>query len=321
MPYTTGQATPRSDIAALVMQANSDLDTLLIAEKVAPPIGEDVKRGIYMKANLANAELLNADAQPRESGDDYARVNRAYNTDFFDCQEYGLESPIDDSFAEEVDRFMNLEATEAAILDRSLRLSYEKRVATLIQNATTFTATAASAAYTQANIATMDPANDVDQAKSRLLLNGVIANCVIMSYNVFQRARRSTLLQNQIYGVVPRTANQKLLPGTEDVAHAFGVDQLLVGMAPYNSNIKGQAYSGSYIWSDAYFAVANIKAGDYRAGGLARTIYWTKDTTGLFTPETYRDDRIRSNILRVRQHCAEKVIDATCCQLITTSYA
>ena len=321
MPYTSGQATPRSDIYALVMQANADYDKLFIAQDILPVKGEDVKRGIYMKANLAEAELLNADAQPRESGDNYARVNRKYQTDLFDCQEYGLESTIDDSYEEEVDRFMNLEATEAMILDRSLKLSYEQRVAGLVQNATVFTATAATAAYTQANLATIDVANDVDQAKSRMLLNGIIANCVIMSFNVFQRARRSTLLQNQVYGVVPRGANQKALPGEEDIARALGVDTLYVAKAPYNGNQKGQTYSGTYIWSDAYYAVACVRGGEYQAGGLGRTIQWTKDTTGLFTPETYRDDSIRSNVLRVRQNSAEKIIDTTCCQLVTTSYA
>ena len=321
MPYTSAQATPRSDIYALVLQANADFNKLFIGEQIFPVKTEDVKRGIYMKANLANAELLNADAKPRESGAAYTRVNRKFDTDIFDAQEYGLESVIDDSYEEEVDRFMNLEATEAALLERSLRISYEARIAAALMNATTFTATAASVSYTAANLATMDVAGDVDAAKGRLLLTGVIPNAIVMSFNVFQRARRSTLLQNQIYGVVPRAANQKMLPGEEDVARALGVDTIYVGKAPYNTAGKGKSYSGSFIWGDTYFAVASIQGGEYQAGGVGRTIQWSKDTTGLFTPETYRDDAIRSNVLRVRQHTAEKVIDSTCAALVTTGFA
>ncbi len=321
MPYTSAQATPRSDIYAMVMQANADFNKLFIGEQIFPVKTEDVKRGIYMKATLANAELLNGDAKPRESGAGYTRVNRKFDTDIFDAQEYGLESVIDDSYEEEVERFMNLEATEAALLERSLRISFEARIASTLFNATTFTATAATAAYTGANLATMDVANDVDLAKSRMLLNGIIPNAIVMSYNVYQRARRSTLLQNQIYGVVPRGANQKMLPGEEDVARALGVDTLYVAKAPYNANGKGQTFSGSFIWPDTYFAVVSVAGGEYQAGGVGRTIQWSKDTTGLFTPETYRDDSIRSNVLRVRQHTAEKVIDSTCAQLVTTSYA
>jgi hypothetical protein len=323
MPYTNAQATPRSDIFALVMQANADFNKLFIGDMIFPVKGEDVKRGIYMKANLANAELLNGDAAPRQSGDGYARVNRKYDIDTFDAQEYGLEATIDDSYEAEVERFMNLESTEAMLLERSLRISYESRIAATLFNASTFTATAATAAYTAANVTngTLDVVNDVDLAKARMLKNGLIANAVVMNYDVFQRIRRSTLLQNQIYGVVPRGANQRALPSEDDVAQALGVDMLLVGKAPKNANNKGQSYSGSFIWSPTYIAVAQIEGGEYQAGGVGRTIQWTKDTTGLFTPETYRDDTRRSNIMRVRQHTAEKVIDATACELITTSFA
>lgn len=321
MPYTNSQATPRADIYALVMQANAEFNKLFIGDQVLPVKTEDAKRGIYMKAKLANAELLNADAKPREPGAAYARVNRKYDTDTYDTIEYGLETTIDDSYEEEVERFMNLEAVEAKVLERSLRVSYEARVSAAVQNASTFTATNSTVAYTAANLATMDIAGDIDSAKGRLLLKGIIPNAVIMSYNVFQRARRSTLLQNQIYGVVPRGAGQKLLPGAEDVARALGVDTLFVGMAPKNANQKGQAYSGSFIWSDTYLAVADIKGGEYPAGGIGRTIQWTRDTTGLFTPETYRDDSRRSNVLRVRQNVAEKIIDETSAELVTTQFS
>lgn len=322
MPYTNSQATPRSDIYALVQSANEDFKKLCIAEQIAPVKGEDAKRGIYMRALLADAQLLDApNPVPREAGTSYDRYNPEYDIDTYDCLEYGGEVNIDDSYEEEVNRFMNLEATEAMKLENRYRIGYEIRMAALLFNSTTFTATAATAAYTQANLATIDVANDVDLAKGRLLLNGCIPNAVVMNYNVFQRIRRTTLLQNQIYGVVPRAANQKALPGAEDVARALGVDDIYIGMCPYNANAQGQSYNGAYIWPNTYIAVLKVVPGDYQAGGTLRTIQWTKDTTGLFTPETYRDDTKRSNVLRVRQHTAEKVIDPTTCQLITTSYA
>lgn len=321
MPYTTAEGTPRSDIYALVLQANADFNKMFIGDKVFPVKTEDVKRGIYMKANLANAQLLNADAKPREAGAAYARVNRKYDTDLYDCQEYGLETVIDDSYEEEVDRFMNLEATEAMLLERSLRISYEARIAAKAFDTTVFTSQNPTANYTQSNLATIDVANDVDIVKGLMLLNGIIANTVVMNFSVFQRIRRSTLLQNQIYGVVPRAANQKLLPGVEDIARALGVDNLYIGMAPQNANQVGQTYSGAFIWPSTQIGVYRVEGGEYQAGGVGRTIQWSKDTTGLFTPETYRDNSRRSNVLRERQHTAEKVIDATCGYLITTNYA
>lgn len=321
MPYTNSQATPRSDIYALVMQANADFNKMFIGDMLFPVKGEDVKRGIYMKANLANAQLLNGDVRVRAAGAAYQRIDRKYDTDTFDAVEYGLEAVIDDSYEAEVQRFMNLEATEAMLLERNLRIGYEQRIRALSFNNSTFTATAATVNYTAANIATIDVVNDVDLAKGRLLKNGQIPNAVWMSYDMYQRIRRSTLLQNQIYGVVPRGAGQRGLPGEQDIAQALGVENLFIGKAPVNANAEGTTYSGSFIWTNTYVAVGNVQGGEYQAGGVGRTIQWTRDTTGLFTPETYRDDSRRSNILRVRQHVAEKVIDATACELITTSYS
>ena len=98
------------------------------------------------------------------------------------------------------------------------------------------------------------------------------------------------------------------------------MDNLYVGKAPKNGNQKGQAYSGSFVWGTTYIWVGNVAGGEYQAGGVGRTIQWDKDTTGLFTPETYRSDERRANILRVRQNVAEKIIDETAGELITTSY-
>lgn len=320
MPYTNAQATPRADIYALVQQANADFNKLFIGDLVLPVKSEDARRGIYMKANLANAELLNADALPREGGAGYNRVNRRFDTDTYDCQEYGLESVVDDAYEAEVERFMNLEATEAMLLERSLKISYEARVAAAIFNTTTFGAAVGSTvAYAPANILTMDPASDIDIAKTKLLKQGILANAVVMSQDVYNRIRRSALLQNQVYGVVPRGAGQRALPNEQDIANALGVENLFVGKAPYNTSNKAAAYSGSFIWSNSYIFVGQVNGGEYTAGGVGRTISWAKDSVGLFTPETYRSDERRSNVIRVRQNVAEKIIDATAGTLISVN--
>jgi len=321
MPYTNASATPRSDIYALVMQSNQDWNKVFIGDKVLPIKGEEVKRGIYMKANMANAQLMNGDAKPRESGASYQRINRSYDTDLFDAQEYGLESVIDDAYESEVERFMNLEATEAMLLERNLRIAYEIRVAAAVMNATTFTATDPKVNYTETLLSTQNLPADVAAAKERMLLQGVLPNSIIMSQTLFNMVRRSTLMQNQVFGVVPRNAGQNRQPGAEDIARALDVDNLYVAAAAKNNNAEGQTHSGAFIWGNIYIAVCHIAGGEYQAGGIGRTIQWTKDTTGLFTPETYRDDRIRSNVMRVRQHTAEKIVDSTACQLIKTNYS
>lgn len=320
MAYTNAQATPRADINAFVEEAMA-ADGLFIADKIFPVVFEPTRTGIYMRARKQLAELLNSDGHVRTPGSAYPRVNPAYETDTYDTAEYGLETVIDDSYSTDVGRFFSLEQTEAKIRARSLWIGYETRVAAAAQSTTNFTQTSALVAYTEANLATINLPGDVAATKNKLYLRGEIPNTIVMSSNVYERIRRSTLLQNQVFGVVPKTAGQVTLPGEADVANALGVQNLYVGRAPYNIAKKGLAYNGGFIWSDSYILVCNVQSGIYNAGGVGRTIVWQADSPGLIVSESYRDDIRRSNILRVRQSVAEKVINAAAGELITTSYS
>jgi hypothetical protein len=163
---------------------------------------------------------------------------------------------------------------------------------------------------------------DIARVQGTVTMDGKpLPNAIIMSANVFNRIQRSTLMQNQIFGVVPKSAGQFTLPGEDDVARALGVDNLYVAKAAKNGNAKGQTFSGSFIFADTYVSVCQVMGGEYQSGGIGRSILWSKDTTGLFTPETYRSDERRSNIIRVRQHVAEKIVDETAGEHITTSFA
>jgi len=319
MAYQNAQASVRGDINTFLMQA-AGADDLFIGDKVFPVYNSDVKKGQYLRIRLGLGELLNPDAAIRTPGAQYARTNRVLETATFDTREIGLEEIVDDSYSNDVSRFLDLEVAIAKILMRSVRISYEVEVEAALMNATTFTATGAAVAMTEGNLATINLPADVAAAKLRLLKKGSIPNAVIMSANVYERVRRSTLMQNQIFGVVPKSAGQYLLPGEQDMARALGVDTLYVGKAPKNTVKKGLTYTGGLVWGDTYVAVANIAGGEFSAGGVGRSIVWTKDSQ-LFTAETYRDESRRSDVLRVRQSAVAAVVDETCCELITTSYS
>ena len=97
MPYTNSQATPRSDIYALVQSGNEDFETLFIADKICPVKGEDVRRGIYLRAYLENAQLLDLPTiNSRAPGTSYDRYNPEYDVDTYDCLEYGGEVSLDE---------------------------------------------------------------------------------------------------------------------------------------------------------------------------------------------------------------------------------
>ena len=62
--------------------------------------------------------------------------------------------------------------------------------------------------------------------------------------------------------------------------------------------------------------------GDFTGGGVGRSIVWGADSPGgLFVSETYRDEKRRGNMIRVRMNTDEKIIDETAGELITTQWA
>jgi hypothetical protein len=314
LSYTT----IRADIAQAVFEGLSNKNNLFIGTEVMPVFSSDVRSGAYLKLNLGDSEALNDDALKIAAGAGYPRTSRRFTSDSFDAIEYGLEEVLPDSNRRDLDRFFDTEVNIAAMLLRQIQVSHEARVASAAFAANGLTAISASAAYTDANITSFDVPGDVAAAKLELAKYGVLANTLIMSMPVFERIRRSAKVQNQFFGIVPSDQSRLLSEG--EVAAAVGVDRVLVGRAPKNTAKKGQVYSGGFIWSNTYMALANTVGGDFSGGGFGRTIVWAADSPVPFVSETYRDEARRADVLRVRQNSAEKVIDGSSIIRITTGY-
>jgi hypothetical protein len=314
LSYTT----IRADIAQAVFEGLSNKNNLFIGTEVMPVFSSDVRSGAYLKLNLGDSEALNDDALKIAAGAGYPRTSRRFTSDSFDAIEYGLEEVLPDSNRRDLDRFFDTEVNIAAMLLRQIQVSHEARVASAAFAANGLTAISASAAYTEANITSFDVPGDVAAAKLELAKYGVLANTLIMSMPVFERIRRSAKVQNQFFGIVPSDQSRLLSEG--EVAAAVGVDRVLVGRAPKNTAKKGQVYSGGFIWSNTYMALANTVGGDFSGGGFGRTIVWAADSPVPFVSETYRDEARRADVLRVRQNSAEKVIDGSSIIRITTGY-
>jgi len=315
-----GSATIRADINQALIESPAEIG--LIGAEVLPLLPVPAKSGQYLKVQTADAALLDADAAKRSAGSEYARASRKFTSDNYDCQETGLEELLDDSFRADSARFFQIEAETARFLLRQVKLSHEKRVADLLFATTTPFTTAdlsPTASYIEGNLATINAPADVAAGKLALNKLGYAANAVIMSANVYERVRRTTLLQNQFYGVVSNTGGRLL--DEAQIAEAFGVDKVYIGRAAINSANKNKAYSGSFIVPDTKIVVANISSGQFTAGGIGRTLVWSEDAPGGFVSESYRDEARRSNVLRVRMNTSEKVIDANAAVRITTTYS
>ena len=321
--YALGGAVLRADLRGVVEEAFLQSE-LFIGPKACPPIPVQTEGGQYPVIQKNGAGLLRNEAKPVAAGADYPRIARAYTTDTYTTEEYGIEAVVPDKNARTIGRFFDLEARETVWAYRQVQIGHEIRVANLLQAPTTFSTTTANITYTSTNLATFDIGLDVDSCKAQIQGRGENVDnlTLVMSYNNFLRIRASTKLQNRIRGTISTDAFLTL--GTQAMADALQVKQVLIGRATYDGSAQGSAASSlSNIWGDSLMWLGTVVEPSgpeqYFNGSIAFTIFWEQDAD-IFQVESYRQERLRSTIVRARQNTSEKVVLAPGAQLLGTGY-
>lgn len=314
--YRNSDAVIRPELSTVVEEAAA-ADLYFIGLKVFPLYNALHKTGEFMKITKAASESMKKNVTERAQKGSYGRVDRTYEKDNYSCVDRGLEELIDDAVTAELKDFFPTEVVTSKLLLRAIMFDHESRVQAQVFNTGNFDATAAAVNYTDALIATINFPVDVQNAIKLVKKRGEMPNTILMNRDVYDRIRRSTLMSYFLFG--PLGGGQQI---TEDMlGKAFGIPNVLIADASYDSSNKGQSAAAGYIWPSTYIWVGNVQGGDFSAGGAGRTITWTGDADSAFVTETYRSEQNRSDVIRVRQHTAEKVISAPSGTLITTSYS
>ena len=322
----SNQAVSRPEISAFLEQAQA-ADKLYISQKVFPVHGVSARAGRYPRIDLAKGNLMKREQTKRNSSGAYNETDQEHEWDTYDCEDRGLEQRIDDTKAKEMKTFLDLEKQEAKNVRRKCLLDFEINAAAKLMNENNFPHSDAVVAYTEALIATMDVPQDINAAIEQITGRGEDVNTIVFSHVMWNRIRRSTMLQQYLYGKLgPDTQKRLITP--KDLAEAFSLDldgaslQVLVARAKYDTAPKGRATTTLVpIWGTAYIWVGYCKGGDYSEGGAGRTLVWEADIpSGLYATETYRDEKRRSDMVRVRTNSIEKVLNGNAGQLIATAW-
>jgi hypothetical protein len=322
--YENSASISRPEISAFLEEASSDPG--LIANKLLPTYTSAARAGRYPRIRIGAGNLLKSFSTRRGTTGTYNEVTRAFEWDTFDCQDYGLTERVDDVVAREMANFFDALVYTSKFVRAELELDYENRVAGLLFNTNSFNVTNASEAYTAANLATMNFPSDLNSVIATLRLRRYAPNAIWMNRLVWNRIRQSTYLQNYLYGNIGAGTQFRLITPS-DMGAAFGIPNVYIADASIDTTPIGRNQASvlsnlSYVWSSAYIGVGTIGAGDFKAGGMGRTISWGADVPGgMFVTETFRNEDRRGDVVRVRMNTAEKVIDQNACQLIATQYA
>jgi len=320
--YSNSAAIFRGDIAGVVEQAK-DFEAGLIGTQVMPILDVPVRAGQYPSFVLKEGQLLKSDIKNRAPYSDYARGTRAFTQDTYTALEYGYEEAVDDTVTLDVARFFDAEVMAAKLAKRKLLLAHELRVAAKIFDTGAFTSTNSGTAYTVANLATFDVGQDVQEALDRMLARGesTTNTRVVIPYPVWTRLRASTKFQNRLRGTGLST-DTILNASQQAAAEVFGVNSVLIGRASYDTAPEGVAFSSGAIWSNSSIWVGSVTqaSAGYFGGGAAFTLNWSEYGPAVGV-STYREEAIKSNIVRASHYVAEKVVNANAGQIVTTQFS
>ena len=322
--YNNSTAVYRPDIQAFAQQAQG-ADKYFIAQKVFPVYNTEKATGQYPRIKIAEGGLMKRDVTKRNASGSYNEITRAHTWDAFKLEDRGLKVRIDDDKAAQMKSFFDLEVTETKLLVRNLNIDLECEAAEALYDVSVFPHDNAKVNYTETLINTCDFAYDMNYALNELILRGADVNSIVISNVLWQYIRRTKKLNDYIFGSEP---TKKKLIRAADISEAFSEStgrsiEVIIASAGYDTANRAKVSPNlTPIWPASHIWLGSIVGGEFNAGGVGRTLSWVDAVkSGLFQTETWRNEDLRSDMVRVRSYCNHKIIDETAGHLIVTNYS
>lgn len=315
MPSPTATlSTLRPDLGGSVEEFSLAMDREgFIGLRAMPVLDVAVQAGSFGRIPLK--ELLQNRDTLRAAGGGYARGEWNFQPDSFATQEHGAEEPVDDREAAMYADYFNAEQVAVERARDVVLRNYERRVAAKLFNAVTFTPHAVTNEWDDTANAT--PITDVEVAAQAMWdATGLWPNALIINRKVFRNLRRCDEIANKIKAIM------SVLPGDINEQHlqaAFDIPNILVAGGAKNIANEGQDASIAQIWSGEYAMLTRIATGrDIREPCIGRTLHYSADGSAIGAViESYRDETVRSNIIRARMDTDEKLIYTAAAYLLS----
>ncbi len=285
-----------------------------IARKVMPTVDVASQAGNFGKIPLA--QLLQQRDTKRNPGSGYARGNFTFDSSTYSCEEHGAEEPIDDREAKMYAEYFDAEVIATKRAYNAVLRNAEKRVADAVFNTTTWTGSSLTTDVSGtpwATIASAVPLTNVESAVQKVYDgSGLWPNALVVNRKVFRNLRNTTQVIDRIASSGAGNRNLASDVTIDMLASAFDLDYIIVAGGSYNSATEGQTATPAQLWSSTYAMVCRVAVGsDFREPCIGRTFHWGADGSNIDgAVESYRDEVVRANIVRVRHDVDEIVLYA-----------
>lgn len=244
------------------------------------------------------------DSAVRAPGTNFKRRDFVYGKQSFQCFQYALEGllPDEDATQANQDGISDAAGAIAQKLQRDIMVGHERRVNSALTGAG-FSSTTGDANRGNASLsnAAATPIKAVQSMVEELNGDGFFDLSLIIEKSLYD----ALLNSDQIGAIFAGSAQYQ---NKTDLQNILGVGNIIVTPTRYNSAAKGQTASRSRVWDNTKFYVGQIAGGEFSNGGIGRTLAFSPDG-GAFSAETYRDEPIKSDVLRVYMSTDEVIIN------------
>lgn len=285
-----------------------------IARKVMPTVDVASQAGTFGKIPLA--QLLQQRDTKRAPGSGYARGNFTFDTSTYACEEHGAEEPIDDREAKMYAEYFDAEVISTRRAYNAVLRNAEKRVADAVFNTTTWTGASLTTDVSGtpwATIASAVPLTNVESAVQKVYDgSGLWPNALVINRKGFRNLRNTAQVIDRIASSGAGNRNLASDVTVDMLAQAFDLDYIIVAGGSYNSAAEGQTATPAQLWSSTYAMVCKVAVGrDFREPCIGRSFHWGADGSNIDgAVESYRDESVRANIVRIRHDVDEIVLYA-----------
>ena len=307
---STSLSTLRPDLATF-FEYDLEMDKNgFIATKVFPVAEAPSASGPFGKIPLE--QLLKETETLRGTGG-YNRDQFTFEEDSFLTKEHGAEEVIDDKLAAQYREFFDAELVGTMRAYSRVLRNAERRVANALFDPAVWTGGSLTTGITEEwdDFENAIPVTDVENAVKKVYeASGLWANALVINYQVFRNLRNCEQVIDRLTssGAGDRSTAKDIT--ASQLAAVFDLEHIIVAGASRNSAKEGKPATPQQIWSGEYASVCRIsESPDMSDPCVGRTIHWSDDGSAVGgTVESYRDENVRADIVRVRHQVAEKVL-------------
>ena len=281
-----------------------------LADMVAPPVPVRLETADYWVYDRSRFDTPDSHRAPRG---EFNRIEWSATKKSYSCEEYGLEQPIDDrersnaAFPLQPDIDSTEIVTDMVLNNREKRITDQCLSTKVVTKNTTLSGTA----QWSDDSGSSHPLDDARVARTTMFdATGMRPNMLVIGYKVFEALKvHSDIIERFQYvtgGIV-----------TADILKQyFEVDMLYIGGVLRRTSNEGATDAYADVWGkDALFFYSE------RRPALKRPSFmYTMRVRGM-SAERYREDKIKSDVIRVSEIQDEHVVASDLGYLIKNAIA